>query len=223
MHTVLRILLVVVPTLLLLSLSSHGQDNQPRASTAVAGMRSADRTVRMAAYKEVRAHYDKSTEALMNNLINAFEAKGLIEYDSPLHVHIRAAGRMRAERTIPILAEEYIFQKIDKSTMPPGAFYTSRHQYPAADALGEIGGPEVVKVAYERILSASIEEQLRVSTWILSRAMGEEPAKDMLQHRYEQIEESDKHRPTLRKALDLLAEGEERLLPPLFDTAVSKE
>lgn len=93
------------------------------------------------------------------------------KYQGALHLVIRSAATHRIENSTQLLVEN-IDISLDKSTFPVGGRISTSMLYPAAEALVEIGGKDLIVLLIQRIKETNDEQTLRLCGWVLSEHLG---------------------------------------------------
>jgi hypothetical protein len=131
-------------------------------------------------------------------------------YQSETHLVLQLIAQWRVRESVNELAEIVVFE-LNPATFPAGAKYGPAAYYPAAWALAEIGGQTVVESMFEKIQNIDKENEIRVCTWVLYKALGEDLAITALKQRAEAMSVRE-IKGRLLKAASLVAKGES-LLP----------
>lgn len=137
-------------------------------------MLSATKNSRHNAADQLSDYRTTIVDALVENLktLSAQPERG---FGSAFHLTIVATGQWRVAEAAPILVQVVDFQ-LDPSTFPVGARRPISAYYPAANALAQIGGLEVVEVVFERLQQEAGEEVVRACAWVLKETLGAELA-----------------------------------------------
>jgi hypothetical protein len=173
----------------------------------IGALRSPEALVRRAAGEA----FEKERNSISLQLVELLEATASdpdTRYGSTRYWTIMSLGRMRIEYAVPKLIAMIDFQ-IDPATYPGGGRRSTRTLlYPAAIALSQIGGKQMVEEVGRLGLSTTDDTKTQLCAWILKANLGRELALAVINSQAQRASEK-RNLPTLQKLL----EKDEEIMP----------
>jgi hypothetical protein len=139
-----------------------------------------------------RANAARMLTVRKGELVNCLLAKLKIqiaepkqEFGGPFQKLAIVLGDLRATAAVPDLLS--VIDVRLTGAPPIGGFGGPELYYPAAIALGDIGGPNLVDGLFQRLGKPASDDEIRIRAWVLVRAYSEPVARLIVQMRLERI------------------------------------
>lgn len=155
--------------------------------------------IRKEALTALRAERSEQEARLEDCLRAAFKARDRA-YGGTTHTAIQAVAILRAESAVPQLLRSIEFS-LDPTTHPRAGFQRPEENYPAAIALRDLGGREVIKQVIKSAARTESDTALALHAWVLAELIGSGAARVSLFPRGPKIEARP---PAIDKLLALL-------------------
>jgi len=163
-----RMTTAIAAMLLVSSLYAQEEDVPKLVPDAmISGANHRERSAASSSLAGLRNQVSRELLANLGSLLDT-EDRAVI---GPLHLTIDAIGQWRIEEAVPQLLL-IIDLQLDPRTAPAGSRIGAVTLYPAANALGKIGGPAVIDGVLEKTREPIPELSIRCCAFVLQKAVG---------------------------------------------------